>query len=100
MIQVINASLEFDNDYSVLVNNKSTYELTLTNFKKIHKNDNYFKVADTFKMPGKLENSMETNHKFIGQRLLEVYTWENDGGFVKIMFENGKAYQMEQRNLK
>lgn len=98
--QILNTELEFNNEYSILVNNKSAYELTLANFRKIHKDDEYFKVANTFQMPGKLENSMETNHKFIGQRLLEVYTWENDGGFVKIMFENGKAYQMEQRNLK
>lgn len=100
MVQVLNARLEFDNEYSILVNDKSTYELTLANFKKIHKDDNYFSVANTFKMPGKLENSMESNHKFIGPRLLEVYTWENNGGFVKIMFENGKAYQLEQRHLK
>lgn len=99
-IQILNTELEFNNEYSSLVNNKSTYELTLVNFRKIHKNDEYFKVANTFQMPGKLENSMETNHKFMGQRLLEVYTWENDGGRVKIMFENGKVYQIEQSGLK
>lgn len=98
--QARNLDFEYKNEYSLLVNNKSTYELTLANFKKIHKGDIYLKVANTFKMPGKLKNSMESNHAFIGNRLLEVYEWENDGGYVKIMFENGKVYQLEQRNLK
>lgn len=99
-IQATNLNLEYQNEYSLLVNNKSTYELTLANFKKIHKGDFYMRVANTFKMPGKLKNSMESNTPLIGNRLLEVYEWENDGGYVKIMFENGKAYQLEQRNLK
>lgn len=98
--QAINQDLEYQNEYSLLVSNKGTYELTLANFNKIHKGDTYLKVANTFKMPGKLKNSMESNHAFIGNRLLEVYEWENDGGYVKIMFENGKVYQLEQRNLK
>lgn len=98
--QTFNLDLEYKNEYSLLVNNKSTYELTLANFKKIHKGDIYMKVANTFKMPGKLSNSMESNSPLIGNRLLEVYEWNDGDAYVKIMFENGKAYQLEQRNLK
>lgn len=100
LIQYTNLNLEYQNDYSLLLDNKSNYELTLVNFRKIHKGDYYMKVANTFKMPGKLSNSMESNTPLIGNRLLEVYEWKDGDAYVKIMFENGKTYQLEQRNLK
>lgn len=100
LINMTNNKLKYQNTLSLLTNNKSTYELTLSNYQKIHKGDSYSTVANTFKMPGELTNSSESNTILIGQRKLDHYVWKNGDAYVRIMFENGKVYMMEQKGLK
>lgn len=97
---LVSEEMEYKNQYSLLTNGKSSYELTLRNFQQIQKGDSYITVVNLFKMPGRLTNSHESNHALIGNRKLEHYVWEDKGATVRIMFENGKAYQMEQVGLK
>lgn len=91
---------KYNNESSKIISGKGTYELTLNNFKKIHKGDSYLKVASLFKMPGTLTNSSESDMALIGHRKLEHYYWEDNGAVVRIMFENDKVYMLEQRGLK
>lgn len=97
---LVSEQVEYLNQYSLLTKGKSSYELTLRNFQQIQKGDSYAKVVQTFKMPGKLTNSEESNIRLIGHRKLEHYVWETNDDYVRIMFENGKAYMMEQKGLK
>lgn len=97
---LVSEQAEYQNQYSLLTKGKSSYELTLRNFQQIQKGDSYAKVVQTFKMPGKLTNSEESNIRLIGHRKLEHYVWETNDGYVRIMFENGKAYMIEQKGLK
>ena len=71
----IDLSLAFDNEMSLVTKGKSTYELTLANYRKIHKGDAYAKVCRLVKMPGTLTNSMESSLPLIGKRVLEHYVW-------------------------
>lgn len=96
----LNAQFAYENELSEITTGKSTYELTLKNFQKIHKGVPYSDVVKIFKMPGQLTNSSETNTALIGHRLLEHYVWKQGDATVRIMFENGKAYMMEQKGLK
>lgn len=91
---------EYKNQYSLITTGKSSYELTLRNYQEIQKGDTYAKVVQIFKMPGRLTNSEESNIRLIGHRKLDHYIWESDDCYVRIMFENGKAYMMEQKGLK
>ena len=97
---LVSEQVEYLNQYSLLTKGKSSYELTLRNYQKIQKGDSYPDVVLTFKMPGKLTNSEESNIRLIGHRKLDHYVWETGDGYVRIMFENGKAYMMEQKGLK
>lgn len=99
-IKTFDTKLEYENEASKVLFGKETYELTLSNFQKIHKGYSYVQVAKLFKMPGTLTNSTESNNALIGPRKLEHYYWENNGATVRIMFENGKVYRLEQRGLK
>lgn len=97
---IFDNKLKYNNELSKIISGKGTYELTLNNFKKIHKGDSYVRVASLFKMPGTLTNSSESNMALIGHRKLEHYYWEDNGALVRIMFENDKVYMLEQRGLK
>ena len=88
------------NEMSLATKGVSTYELTLANYRKIKKGDAYSKVVGIVSMPGQLTNSSESNNRLIGRRVLEHYVWKNGDAYMRIMFENGKAYQMEQKGLK
>lgn len=96
----LNAKFAYENELSEITTGKSTYELTLKNFQKIHKGTPYSDVVKSFKMPGELTSSMETNTALIGHRKLDDYEWKQDGAKVRIVFENGKAHMMEQSGLK
>ena len=97
---LVSEQAEYINQCSLLMQGKSSYELTLRNYQKIQKGDSYPKVVQIFKMPGRLTNSEETNIKLIGPRKLDHYVWETEDCYARIMFENGKAYMMEQKCLK
>ena len=68
---LVSEQVEYLNQYSLLTKGKSSYELTLRNYQKIQKGDSYPDVVLTFKMPGKLTNSEESNIRLIGHRKLE-----------------------------
>ncbi len=97
---MLNTGLEYNNEYSMITTGKGTYDLTLANYQRVHKGDDYRTIAKLFKMPGTLTTSNESNMALIGHRKLDVYIWEQNNVMVKIMFENGKAYMLEQRGLK
>lgn len=98
MRQVKDGMLIYDNEYSKLVNGKSSYALTLDNFKKIHKGDSYITVANYFNMPGKL---ISTNDASIGILTIqqETFEWKNGESVVTIVFINDEAKQISQKNL-
>lgn len=97
---LISEQAEYKNQYSILTTGKSTYELSLRNYQQIQKGDSYASVVKIFKMPGTLTNSSESNSALIGHRKLDHYVWKNGDAYVRIMFENGKVYMMEQKGLK
>ena len=98
--QLFEQRLLYDNEYSLVTSGKSSFELTLENYKKIQIGDKYSTVIKTFKMPGKLSNSYTRDMPILGKRTLDTYEWELNSGHVKIMFENGRVHMMEQRNLR
>lgn len=98
-MRLFNTKLEYDNEYSKLTTGKGTYELTLSNFQKIHKGDTYQQVAETFKMPGVLRASNSSQLSY-GLQTLDTWEWELDGSRVDIIFQNNKAELIHQFNLK
>ena len=98
MRQAKDELLIYNNEYSKLVNGKSSYALTLDNFKKIHKGDSYVTVANYFNMPGKL---ISTNDASIGILTIqqETFEWKNGESVVTIVFINNEAKQISQKNL-
>lgn len=92
--------LKLHNEMSLATKGVSTYELTLANYRKIKKGDSYIKVINIVGMPGTLTNSSESNSPLIGRRVLEHYVWKSGDAYMRIMFENGKVYRMEQKGLK
>jgi hypothetical protein len=92
--------LRYNNEYSIVNNGASSFELTLDNYRKIEIGDNYRSVISKFKMPGNLSSSYTHDMTLIGKRTLDTYEWEFNSGYVRIVFENGKVHMLEQRNLK
>lgn len=83
-----NAKLEYENELSVLSTGKSTYELTLDNFNKLKTGLPYATVANTFKMPGSLEKTLDFS--FTDERdIREFYVWKHGEATVVLMFKNG-----------
>ena len=99
-VNYIEEQMRLRNEMSLATKGTSTYELTLANYRKIKKGDAYSKVVSMVAMPGQLTNSSESNNRLIGRRVLEHYVWKNGDAYMRIMFENGKVYQMEQKGLK
>lgn len=98
-LAMFNTKLEYNNEYSKVTTGKGTYELTLANFQKIHQGDSYQKVAEIFKMPGKIQQASNTK---IGNEYHEsaAYTWELGEARVSVLFQNGKASAINQFYLK
>lgn len=100
MRNIFDTDLKVKNELSLAVNNKPAYDLSLSNFQKIHKGKSYTEVAEIFQMPGELKSSKQSGIKILGYRTVEEYVWEHNGATVKVTFDNDKAYLIEQEGLK
>lgn len=91
---MLNARLIYENEYSLLVNKKSTYNLDLEHYNKIKQGDTYAEIANLLGMPGQLTHSSQG-----GFLWAESYEWVAGNKRVSAKFENNRLRIISQFNL-
>lgn len=98
-IRLISDYYQCQNEFSLIKNEKTSYELNVRNFQQIKQGDTYFDVVNKFKMPGALRSSRQYRDFFKGNIVETSYVWDNGKGIVFIDFKNGKVDNMSQIGL-
>ena len=91
---MLNARLLYENEYSLLVNKKSTYNLDLEHYNKIKQGDTYADIANILGMPGQLTYSSQGSFLWA-----ESYEWVLGNKRVSAKFENNRLKIISQFNL-